>query len=338
MLQLNGQAGGGQMLRTALSLSMATGQPFRMTGIRAGRPRPGLMRQHLTCVKAAVEVSGGCADGAEPGSTEIVFRPGQVAGGDYQFAIGTAGSTTLLLQTLLPAFWNARVAARLRLEGGTHNPMAPPAEFIDWVWRPLVARMGADFHFHLVETGFAPAGGGVIEVAVPVREKRSRLDLTERGGMVESRLVVRRRGLNEAIGERLLAAAGDGLGWTEREHIALNRGPGQGIIGQAVVRHQEVAEIATVFGEQGVSSETLGQRLAKIMRDYLGSQVPVGRCLADQLLLPMALAAGGRFVTMNPDDHFQTNAQVIRRFLEVAIETTRLPDGRWMVVVGQGRE
>ena len=334
MLQLNGQAGGGQMLRTALSLSMATGQAFRMTGIRAGRPRPGLMRQHLTCVKAAVEVSGGCADGAEPGSTEIVFRPDKVTGGEYRYAIGTAGSTTLLLQTLLPAFWGARTSARLRLEGGTHNPMAPPAEFVDQVWRPLMARLGADFQFQLVETGFAPAGGGVIEVTVPVRGEWRDFSLTERGDLVDCRVVARRRGLNESIGERMLDSAAAGLGWDRKEQIALARGPGQGIVCQAVALHEHITEIASVFGEQGVSSETLGQRLAKIMRDYLGSKAPVGRCLADQLLLPMALAGGGRFVTISPDNHFSTNAEVIRRFLDVAIAATRLPDGRWMVVVG----
>lgn len=102
LIQLDGGDGGGQILRTALSLAMITGQPFRMTNIRGLRPRPGLMRQHLTCVRAACEVSDGTADGAEIGSSELVFRAGKVRGGSYQFAIGTAGSTGLLFQTLLP--------------------------------------------------------------------------------------------------------------------------------------------------------------------------------------------------------------------------------------------
>ena len=117
-LQLDGTTGGGQMLRTALSLAMVTGQPFRMTNIRGKRPKPGLMRQHLTCVKAACEISGGTADGAEIGSTELVFRAGKLTGGNYQFAIGTAGSTGLLFQTLLPALlprgWPEHAPARRR--------------------------------------------------------------------------------------------------------------------------------------------------------------------------------------------------------------------------------
>ena len=143
-IQLDGTTGGGQMLRTALSLAMVTGQPFRMTNIRGKRPKPGLMRQHLTCVKAACEISGGTADGAEIGSTELVFRAGKLKGGNYQFAIGTAGSTGLLFQTLLPALLHADGPSTLRLEGGTHNPMAPPFEFLDRVFLPALRRMGAD--------------------------------------------------------------------------------------------------------------------------------------------------------------------------------------------------
>ena len=125
MIQLSGQKGGGQILRSALTLSMITGQAFHLKQIRGARPKPGLARQHLTCVKAAAEVCNGSIDGAEMGSTEIIFNPGEVAAGDYHFAIGTAGSTTLLAQTLLPALWQAKVESTLSLEGGTHNPMAP---------------------------------------------------------------------------------------------------------------------------------------------------------------------------------------------------------------------
>ena len=160
-IQLDGAAGGGQMLRTALSLAMVTGQPFRMVNIRGKRPKPGLMRQHLTCVKAACEISDGTADGAEIGSTELVFRAGKVRGGSYHFAIGTAGSTGLLFQTLLPALLHADGPADLRLEGGTHNPMAPPFEFLDRVFLPALRKMGADATLELEQTGFAPVGGGI---------------------------------------------------------------------------------------------------------------------------------------------------------------------------------
>ena len=140
MLTLSGQNGGGQILRSSLTLSMITGQPFRLTKIRGGRSKPGRARQHLTCVKAAAEISNGSVDGAELGSNEIIFYPGKVTGGNYHFAIGTAGSTTLLAQTVLPALWQAGNASSLTLEGGTHNTMAPPLDFIG---SPLAAHDGS---------------------------------------------------------------------------------------------------------------------------------------------------------------------------------------------------
>ncbi|STJ15441.1 RNA 3'-terminal-phosphate cyclase [Escherichia coli] len=131
MIALDGAQGegGGQILRSALSLSMITGQPFTITGIRAGRAKPGLLRQHLTAVKAAAEICRATVEGAELGSQRLVFRPGTVRGGDYRFAIGSAGSCTLVLQTVLPALWFADGPSRVEVSGGTDNPSAPPADF-----------------------------------------------------------------------------------------------------------------------------------------------------------------------------------------------------------------
>ena len=166
-IKLDGSAGGGQILRSALSLSLVTGKPFQLTSIRGKRPKPGLMRQHLTCVLAAAEISGGSVDGAELGSGSIVFYPGQVRAGDYHFAIGTAGSTTLLAQTLMPAFWATSTTATMVLEGGTHNPMAPPVEFLQRAYLPCMRRIGFDARIELVRPGFAPAGGGELRITVP---------------------------------------------------------------------------------------------------------------------------------------------------------------------------
>jgi RNA 3'-terminal phosphate cyclase (ATP) len=137
-----------------------------MTNIRGKRPRPGLMRQHLTCVKAACEISGGTADGAEIGSTELVFRAGKIRAGDYHFAIGTAGSTGLLFQTLLPALWQAAGPSTLKLEGGTHNPLAPPFDFLDRVFLPALKKASVEASITLHTAGFAPAGGGVVECRI----------------------------------------------------------------------------------------------------------------------------------------------------------------------------
>src|SRR5262245_57066518 len=158
--------GGGQILRSSLALSMVTGTPFRIENIRAKRKKPGLMRQHLTAVNAARQVSSAGVDGAAIGSTELVFHPGTVRPGDYQFAVGTAGSTTLVLQTVLPALLCAGGSSRLSFEGGTHNPFAPPFDFLERAFLPLMNRMGPKVAATLERPGFYPAGGGRFTVTI----------------------------------------------------------------------------------------------------------------------------------------------------------------------------
>jgi len=322
ILQLDGGSGGGQMLRTALSLSLITGQPFRMTNIRGLRPRPGLMRQHLTCVKAACEISGGIADGAEIGSTELVFRAGRIQAGDYHFAIGTAGSTGLLFQTLLPALWQADTPSNLRLEGGTHNPMAPPFEFLDRVYLPVMRQMGAEVYLTLVSSGFAPAGGGVVECHIKPGAKLSPLDLTQRGDPGEPRIRVLTRHLPPSIAGRVVDGALAVLPTRDTLVVTREPGPGAGICCLVENDFGDARELTSSFGEQGIPAEKVGHRAAKCMRDFISSGAAVGRCLADQLLLPMALAGSGRFVTVSPDAHVPTNIAVIGKFLPVCFEVT----------------
>lgn len=322
MHTLNGQSGGGQMLRTALSLSMLTGQPFRMTAIRGQRSRPGLMRQHLTCVKASAAICEGSAEGAEIGSTELVFRPGRIRGGDYHFAIGTAGSTGLLFQTLLPALLHADHPSTLRLEGGTHNPLAPPFEFLDRVFLPALRRMGAEASLCLLESGFAPAGGGTITAAIPPCPQLAPCDFRDRGALQALRIRVPIRNLPITIAERIRDAALTRLPDADAAIDHREPGPGRGVCCLVEAAFEHAAELTSAFGEQGVSSERVGNRAAKVMADYLGTGAVVGRCLADQLLLPMALAGSGVFLTMGVDDHVPTNIRVIETFLPVKFRVT----------------
>ena len=186
MIALDGAQGegGGQILRSALSLSMITGQPFTITSIRAGRAKPGLLRQHLTAVKAATEICGATVEGAELGSQRLLFRPGTVRGGDYRFAIGSAGSCTLVLQTVLPALWFADGPSRVEVSGGTDNPSAPPADFIRRVLEPLLAKIGIHQQTTLLRHGFYPAGGGVVATEVSPVASFNTLQLGERGNIV----------------------------------------------------------------------------------------------------------------------------------------------------------
>lgn len=314
-IQIDGTSGGGQMLRTALTLAMVTGQPFRMTNIRGKRKKPGLMRQHLTCVKAACEVSGGTVDGAEIGSTEIVFRGGELRGSSYHFAIGTAGSATLLLQTLLPALLFANKESTLRLEGGTHNPMAPPFDFIDRVYLPALRRMGAEASVSLVQAGFAPAGGGIIEVRVKPCAKLSEISLHDRGDLNSEVLSIIIRNLNPNIAERMLEAAQEQHHCADARIEVLEPGPGRGVCCLYEAAFANSSELSSACGEIGVTADRVGSRVGKSMKNFLSSGAAVGRHLADQLLLPMALSGGGSFTTMIPDDHVLTNLSVIEKFL-----------------------
>jgi len=316
-IQLDGTSGGGQMLRTALSLAMVTGQPFRMVHIRGKRRRPGLMRQHLTCVNAACEISGGTADGAEIGSTELVFRAGKVRGASYSFAIGTAGSTSLLFQTLLPALLHADGPSTLRLEGGTHNPLAPPFEFIDRVFLPILRRMGAEVETSLLETGFAPVGGGIIECRIRPCAKLAELHLHERGELKSTHIRVPTRNLPINIAGRILQTAMEHLPCEDASVETREPGPGRGVCCLCEADFENITEITSSFGETNVTAERVGKRAGKLLSDFIGSKAAIGRHLADQLLLPLSLAGGGSFTTIVPDDHVSTNLRVIESFLPI---------------------
>lgn len=327
--------GGGQVLRTALSLSLVTGQPFRIDKIRANRPRGGLMRQHVTAVEAACAISGAECDGLGIGASSLAFVPGTVTAGDHHFAVGTAGSTSLVLQTILPALILAGGPSRLVLEGGTHNSYAPPFDFIARAFLPLLNRMGPAVTTTLLRHGFYPAGGGRIDVQIVPASGLARLDLVERGALrrVEAHALV--AGLPGEIAVRELAVAGEALGWPEdaRRITQLPERTGPGNILMLEAGFEQVTEIVSGFGKLGVSAEIVAEKAAKRMAGYLASTAAVGPYLADQLLLPMALAGGGRFTTVKPSQHSRTAADTIMRFLDVHIGFEERDDGCHLVTV-----
>jgi len=329
ILQISGESGGGQLLRSSLSLSLVTGRPFRMTNIRGKRPKPGLMRQHLTCVKAAAEVCEASVDGAELGSVELVFHPGKGMGGDYSFAISSGGSTTLVLQTLLPALLHAEASSTLRIEGGTHNPMAPPFEFVEQCYLPILWSMGVDANVKLERPGFMQAGGGVITAEIRPIKKWKKLKLIERGDVMETFGRVLHAHLHRDIAEREIATASHLLGWAadhmELRYVNESTGPGNAILLGA--KFANVCEISSGIAQMGKSSEAVATGAAKGLRSYLASSAPVGVHLADQLLLPMALAGGGVFHTLAISDHTRTNMALIEQFLPVKFAVEELELG-----------
>ena len=340
MLTIDGSygEGGGQILRTALALSLVTANPFRIENIRAGRKNPGLLRQHLTAVNAATEISRAEVTGAAIGSRELTFAPGSVVAGDYAFAVGTAGSTTLVLQTVLPALLIAGGKSRLILEGGTHNPFAPPFDFLDKTFLPLVNRMGPRVAAELERPGFYPAGGGRISVAVePVLALR-RLDLLTRGEVRERRAKAVVANLPLSIAERELKVIARKMTWPRESMKAesLEGSPGPGNIVTIEVECEQVTEVFTGFGERGLRSEAVAEKAVQQARRYIGADVAVAEYLADQLLIPMAMAGGGSFTTLPLSRHATTNIDVIGRFLDIEIECSQLADRVWRVDVTYG--
>jgi RNA 3'-terminal phosphate cyclase (ATP) len=339
MLTIDGARGegGGQILRSSLALALATGTPFRIERIRAGRAKPGLMRQHLTALEAATAVGGASVEGAAIGSQEVVFRPGRVRAGSYRFAVGTAGSAGLVLQTVLLPLATAGGPSALTLEGGTHNPHAPPFDFLAGAFLPLLRRMGARVEARLERAGFYPAGGGRMAIEIGEALALTPLDLPTRGATLRRRARALVSRLPRQIGDRELAVVRSRLGWAadELEVVVLDEGmAGPGNVLLLEIESAHVTEVFTGFGEVGVRAEAVAEQAAQEARRYLSADVPVGPHLADQLLLPLALAGGGRFRTVPLTRHATTNIEVIRQFLGRSIDVAPVGDRAVEVTVG----
>ncbi|MEO1718035.1 MAG: RNA 3'-terminal phosphate cyclase [Planctomycetota bacterium] len=325
--------GGGQILRSSLALSMITGQPFRITNIRANRPKPGLLRQHLTSVEAACAVCGGEAPGAELGSDQLTFTPSTVRGGTYEFAIGTAGSTTLVLQSVLLALIAAADPSSLTITGGTHNTNAPSVHFLRRAFLPLLNRMGPTVKVELERHGFYPAGGGCIRVNIDPATHLSPIDITEAGPILRRRAIATVAGIAASVATRELRIVRDRLGWSDDElHTeSLDDSVGPGNVLSLEIQREGTTEVFTGFGERRVSAETVARRAVDEAADYLAAGVPVWNHLADQLMLPLALAGGGRFKTTKVTVHSNTNARIIETFLPVRVR--RIDAGHGQVIV-----
>ena len=334
MIQIDGAMGegGGQVLRTSLSLAMVTGQPVTLSNIRAGRGKPGLLRQHLTCVRAAAEVCGATLEGDALGSRRVVFIPGPVRPGPYRFAIGSAGSTGLVLQTLLPALLvggggEGSAPSTITVEGGTHNSMAPPFMFLAGAFAPHVG-----LGLTLRRWGFYPAGGGEIEAVIT--PGRYPIDRMERGPLLEVHAHAAISGISHKIGHGALGALKHALD-LDRDHIHFHQVPdpvGPGFVAWIEARFEGGTEVFTAFGERRRPEEVAQTALAEFIA-WRGLDVPVGDHLADQLLIPLALF-GGRFRTGSLSLHARTNIEVIERFLPGRIRAGE--DGQRAVLTVSG--
>ena len=338
MITIDGSKGegGGQILRTALALSMVTGRSFTVERLRAKRNKPGLMRQHLTAARAALEVCNGRAQGLELHSQRLVFEPGAPQAREYRFAVGSAGSACLVLQTVLPALLQLDGASEVLVEGGTHNPMAPPYEFLARSYLAQVARMGPVIEAKLHDHGFYPAGGGRIAVGISGCRTLQPLELIHGGEVLQREAKAIVAHISPNIGQRELDVVVQRLGWSPGElcieNVPGSRGPGNALL--LTVAREHVTEVFSGFGEYGVRAERVARRVCDEARAYLAADVPVGLHLADQLLLPMALAGQGAFRTHALTRHSQTNIETIRRFLDISIAVEDVGPRQVVVRVG----
>ncbi|MEO9469794.1 RNA 3'-terminal phosphate cyclase [Parasphingorhabdus sp.] len=334
MIKINGSEGegGGQVLRTSASLSLVTGQSFQITDIRGKREKPGMMRQHVTSIEAACAISESTCEGLDIGTSEITFRPGAVKAGNYNFAVGTAGSTNLVLQTVLPPLLFADGPSHITLEGGTHNMMAPPYDFIERSFLPIINRMGPTVSARLVRHGFYPRGGGKIEIDI-TPSPLTRIESLDRGALRSVKGTAMFAGLPFEIAEREVKAARKVLGWDEDaigvRELPEDQGPGNILLLEA--EYDQVTEIVSGFGKLGLKAERLAKTAANRMKGYMESEAFAGPYLADQLLVPFALAGGGSFTTVKPSQHARTGADIIERFTGRKFEFDQQESGVFVV-------
>jgi RNA 3'-terminal phosphate cyclase (ATP) len=312
--------GGGQILRSALTLSAVTGQGFRVERIRARRLRPGLRPQHLAAVRAAGLACGAEVHGAFDGSPDLRFLPGRAGAGEFRFDIGTAGAATLVLQTVVPILATAADASRVEVCGGTHVPRSPSFHFLSRHWCEAVGRLGLVAAVELVRGGFMPRGGGEIRARIEPWTLPAALDLSKRGALVAVRGISGHARARGDAAQRAADAARTRL-WearrleTQWDVIELaSASPGAFLQVEAVFENGRAA--FGLLGERGVRAEALGERAARrVLRFLEDEEAAVDPWLADQLAVPFAVArGGGRLSTSEVTSHLETVASVVRAF------------------------
>ena len=293
--------GGGQILRTALALSAATGQGFEMTRIRADRPRPGLLAQHTAAVRATAMICGAKIGGAFEGSPDLRFEPGAIQPGQFRFEIATAGAATLLAQTVLAPLATCGEPSRVDVTGGTHVPGSPAFDYLSRHWSVAVEALGLAVRLELLRAGFHPTGGGELRAEVAPWKRPASIRLEDRGALVEVRGISLASRLKGSIAERQAGAARRRLWEARRLEAAVDTvsppaaSPGSFLLLEAVFEKSRAA--FGLLGERGVRPESLGDRVARQLLKFLDGEGAVDSHLADQLAVALALSGEGGVVT-----------------------------------------
>jgi RNA 3'-terminal phosphate cyclase (ATP) len=318
--------GGGQVLRSSLTLAILTQQTVHLTNIRARRSKPGLQAQHLQAVRAAATICNGSVEGAALGSQELRFQPGKTEAGKYHFEIGTAGAATLVLQTIFLPLSQAAGKSTVIISGGTHVAWSPSYHYLDWLWLPCLRRLGYSAELTLEQVGFYPQGGGRIRAAIQPTGTIHPLNLTERGPLTSINGLSGVGNLDEEIARRQKLQALRQLEPICRDTKIKSEAVksfGKGTFLALLATFEHSAACFTSLGAPGKRAERVADEAVNELLAFLAAPGAVDPHLADQLLLPLTLAGGPScFSTSQISQHLLTNAEIIRHFdaAEISIE------------------
>ncbi len=316
--------GGGQILRTALTLSAILKVPVQIRHIRGNRKRPGLRPQHLIAVNALATITGAKVEGAKVGSNQLVFEPGDIKGGDYCFHIGTAGSTGLVIQTIIPVLLFGKIPSQIQITGGTHVPWSPSFHYLETVFLPALKKMGAEVSLGIDRWGWYPKGGGKIKALIKGTRDLKAVHFTNRGRLLDLNILSAVSNLPLTIGERQKAQALkriEYLGIHPDISIEDAPSPGQGTLLFLAAQFEGGIGGFTSLGKRGKRAEEVADDACSQFIKFLDSKGVIDIHLADQLVPYMAFARGrSTFITEGITAHLLTNIWVVEQFLPLKFD------------------
>lgn len=338
LVQIDGSfgEGGGQIIRTALSLAAMTGRAVEISNVRGRRTKPGLQPQHLTAVRAAAALCNATVSGDSVGSTYLAFEPRtSVQAGDYRFDIGTAGATSLVVQTVLVPLALAGGASRIIVTGGTHVPHSPPVEYLEAVYFPVLRRAGLDVTLSYSSAGFYPRGGGQVEVEIAGPATPAALDLGERGRLESLRAFIVTANLPSHVAERGAATVVRAMKAIGRKVVTEHRdrpSPGPGAAVVVAAQCQNGLAAFNSVGELRKPMEKVAEAPCQEFLRWWKSGAACDKYLADQLVLPCCFAGGqSQWTTPVVTEHLRTVLQVAQQFLPIQVWLEEHEDGSGIV-------
>jgi RNA 3'-terminal phosphate cyclase (ATP) len=315
--------GGGQIFRTSLTLSLLTGKPVQFHNIRANRSSPGLRQQHLTALIAAGEISDAHVEGGIIGSQEVFFDPGVIKPGKYRFNISTAGSTSLVLQTILIPLSVASNDSRITISGGTHVPWSPPFHYLKWQWLFWLKKIGYHGKLTLNRCGYYPKGGGEVSCQIKPSGFFKPIQIEERGNLIQIRGVSAATNLPRDIPNRqrlrFVSRVGSKYPLNDIRSVILP-GKGKGSFLTVLVEFEKTFACFTSLGQKNKRSEEVADEVVSLVDQFMNDPGCVDSHLPDQLLIPLCFVDSQSVIhTTKITRHLLTNAEVIQMFIPIEI-------------------